>query len=221
MATAGELVSLNVGKPQTVPYKEREVTTAIFKHAVDGPIYLEALNFQGDGQADLVHHGGPDKAVNAYCREHYSFWERELGIELPTAAFGENLTVGGMLEKDVYIGDVYQIGEAILQVCQPRIPCFKIELRLDREGVLPKIHETGYSGYYFRVLQEGHVSAADRQIKLLERDPNSVTVAFVNQVFYKERDNKDAIRRILEVESLAVQMREILQKLLNAPEQDE
>ena len=119
--------------------------------------FLSKDGFLGDDVADLKHHGGPDRAVCVYSYEHYALWEEEFQTTLPASTFGENITVTNMLERDVCIGDTYQLGEAIIQVTQARVPCSTISKRLGIPGILPRIVATGYTGYLCRVLQEGTV----------------------------------------------------------------
>ncbi|HEU4964300.1 MAG TPA: MOSC domain-containing protein [Bacilli bacterium] len=203
MATSSiEVVAINVGLPQTRVYDGEEIYTSIYKDPIDAPVYLSNVNFAGDGQGDLVHHGGLEKAVNVYCQEHYAYWEQELGQDIGLAAFGENLTVRGLPEEDVYIGDTFQLGEAVVQVCQPRIPCDKLNKKHGVPDLVARVRQTGYSGYYLRVLQEGTVAPGDTLVPL-ERDPHGVTVMYANNVFYHDTENVEALHRILAVEALA------------------
>lgn len=160
------------------------------------------LGLAGDEQADLVHHGGPDKAVHAYSYDRFAYWEQELGIAINPSAFGENLTVEGLTEADVQIGDIYRVGEALVQVCQPRVPCNKVNLKFGRTDVLPRIIETGYSGYYLRVLEEGTVQAGDA-FTLVERNPAAPSVLFCNQVRYHQPENREAMLRLVETPAFA------------------
>lgn len=205
------IVSLNVGTPSPLAYPDREVLTGIMKRPVSGRVFLSKLNFEGDAQADLIHHGGEEKAVCVYPYEHYAYWERELNRPLKYGAFGENLTTEGLLEQKVCIGDVYQIGEAIVQVSQPRQPCFKLSLKYGLPELPVKFQDTGYTGYYFRVLQEGYVGKGDALI-LLRRHPCGVTISFANQIMHHDKHNLEGINRILAVESLSGSWRATFQK---------
>lgn len=212
------IVSLNVGKPQSYAYKGTDVSTAIFKRpASAGPVELTALNFAGDGQADLVHHGGPDKAVCVYPYEHYAHWERELGRKLEYGAFGENLTVLGLTEERVRIGDIYAIGGVRLQVSQPRQPCHKLAKKFDAPELPLLVQQTGFTGFYFRVLTPG---SFDRTLPLtLERaHPHAVTVAFANTIKYRDKTDIRGIRALLAVEALSESWRASLQSRLAAVE---
>lgn len=167
--------SLQVGMPRTygIPGvsapEDRPWTSGIVKEPVDGPLWLSTTQLEGDGQADLVHHGGPDMALLAYGAEHYPLWRAELGLpDLPSGAFGENLTVSGLAEATVCIGDLYRLGEALLQVSQPRSPCWKLARRWRMPDLAARVQKTGRTGWYLRVLQEGHV-APRQELVLLER----------------------------------------------------
>lgn len=200
------LVSLQVGLPKAVTYQDKEIRTGINKAGVTTPLFLTETNFEGDGQADLVNHGGPDKAVNVYCAEHYPYWERELQRRLANGAFGENVTLQHMTEETVCIGDVYRIGEAVVQVSQPRQPCYKLGGKHDVPDLPLKVQQTGYTGYYFRVLEPGLVPPQG-DIRLEERHPAGVTVAFANRVKYHDKRNREAIERLLGVAELSASWR--------------
>lgn len=197
-----DILSINVGQPRTVAHQTKELLTGIYKNPAPGPVFLSELNFEGDGQADLVHHGGRDKAVCVYPHEHYSYWESVLGLTLPKAAFGENLTIRGLTEEQVCIGDTFRMGEAIVQISQPRQPCFKISVKLGIPDLPLQVQTTGYTGYYFRVLKEGLVSP-DHKLVPLERHPQQITVAYANRIMHQEKTNQSAMQKLLQVEELS------------------
>lgn len=196
------IVSLNVGKPVTVDYQGKDLSTGIYKQPVEGPLFLSSLNFEGDGQADLINHGGLDKAVCAYPSEHYPYWERSLGKPMTYAAFGENLTLRGLLEDEVCIGDVYRIGGAVLQVSQPRYPCFKLSQKHGVKDMPARVLNTGYSGFYFRVLEEGRVSA-DSPVTRLDSQASGITVLEVLRMMKDGRKDEQGLERMLEIDELA------------------
>jgi MOSC domain-containing protein YiiM len=171
-----KLLSVNVGRPRSVESHGRTVRTAIFKDPVLLRVHVGRTNIEGDRQADLRVHGGPDKAVYAYDLSGYAHWRKALARELPLGQFGENLTVEGMPETEVRIGDVYRVGGALLQVSQPRSPCYKLALRMEMPTFLKPFLESGRTGFYLRVLEEGEIGAGDA-IELVSRDPDEVTVA--------------------------------------------
>ncbi|MGG6309472.1 MOSC domain-containing protein [Paenibacillus macerans] len=206
--------SINVGRPVQVEHQGKPVLSGIFKTPVEGPLHLSTVNFAGDEQADLRFHGGPDKAVCVYPYERYAYWEREFGMTLGWGAFGENITTEGMLEEDIRIGDKFRLGEAVVQVSQPRQPCFKVGVKHGLPELPIRIQQTGYTGYYFRVLQEGKVRPED-SLQLIEKHPAGVTLAYANRVMHVDKDDADGMRRILAVDELSASWRETLTARLN------
>ena len=169
---------MHVGRPteRYDPLRERAFVTGFWKERVDGPRWLSKLNLDGDGQADLVHHGGVDKALLAYSAEHYPHWREELGLpEVDHGGWGENVTVEGLDEELVCIGDTWQIGEAVVQVSQARRPCWKLEARWERRGLMDLTQGSGRTGWYHRVLTEGFVGPGDRLV-LVDRPHPEWTV---------------------------------------------
>lgn len=209
-----ELISLNVGLPRDVIWKGRTVTTGIFKEPVAGAVKLRKLNLDGDRQADLSVHGGPEKAVYAYPAEHYAYWRSELGrTDLPWGMFGENFTTDGLLEKETNIGDTFRIGSALVKVIQPRMPCYKLGIKFGRDDMLKLFLSSLKSGFYFSVLEEGEVAAGD-EIKLVARDPNNITVEDITKLYSTERDNNALKRRAIKVEALPQSWRNFFLKQL-------
>ncbi|EOO27183.1 cytoplasmic protein [Bacillus cereus BAG1X2-3] len=217
MANEYQLLSLSIGLPKEVTYGGKVINTGINKKQVKEPVYLSFVKFNGDGQADLVHHGGVDKAVCVYTGDHYPYWEKELNQDLVYGAFGENITVSGMREEDVCIGDTFELGEAIVQVTQPRQPCFKLAKKYNIPKLPLYFQETGYTGFYFRVLKEGWVSSVDT-LKRLQSDPKGVSVAFANRIMHKEKQNIEGVKRILEVNALSSSWRKSFEKRISGEE---
>ncbi|AEA16009.1 MULTISPECIES: MOSC domain-containing protein [Bacillus] len=217
MANEYQLLSLNIGLPKEVIYGGKVIHTGINKKQVKEPVYLSFVKFNGDGQADLVHHGGVDKAVCVYTGDHYPYWEKELNQDLVYGAFGENITVSGMREEDVCIGDTFELGEAIVQVTQPRQPCFKLAKKYNIPKLPLYFQETGYTGFYFRVLKEGWVSSVDT-LKSLQSDPKGVSIAFANRIMHKEKQNIEGVKRILEVNALSSSWRKSFEKRISGEE---
>ncbi|MFS0690138.1 MOSC domain-containing protein [Sporosarcina sp. 179-K 8C2 HS] len=205
--------SLNVGKPRDLQFGKKEVTTGINKKPVTEPIYLSTLNFTGDGQGDLVNHGGKDKAVCVYPFEHYSYWESELEKPLHSGAFGENLTLRGLTEDEVYIGDSFQIGEAVVQVSQPRQPCYKLSIVHERNDMPVLVQNIGYTGYYFRVLKEGIVSPSDELVHI-SRPTLAISVTEANRLMYHDKDNMESIQNLLKLDELSESWRKTFLKRL-------
>jgi len=204
---------LNIGLPQKEIFNGKELVTGICKKPVTVPLSLSLQGFEGDGVGDRKHHGGSDKAVCVYSLDHYPYWESVLGIPLPDAAFGENLSVTDMREEAVCIGDRYTIGTAEVQVSQPRQPCGTLAARYHREDLLKLVADSGRTGFYFRVLKEGRVQAGDA-IVLAGQDPRKVSVAFANQIYYRDRKNREGIERVLSVPALSESWRKSFQELL-------
>ncbi|HLG72693.1 MAG TPA: MOSC domain-containing protein [Chloroflexota bacterium] len=203
------VVSVNVGQPGVIgSYRGRPVTSAISKRPVEREsLLLSELNLEGDRQADLSVHGGPDKAVYAYPIEHICEWSSELGEDLGPASFGENLTTEGALEDQVCIGDVWAWGEALLQVSQPRQPCFKLATYRQR-NTLPKVLvRKGRTGWYLRVLKPGRVPTAG-PIQVVERHPAGISVLAVHQARLLGIGTEDAFRSMISLPELTQSWRQ-------------
>jgi MOSC domain-containing protein YiiM len=197
------LISLQVGVPRIVAQDGQEVLTGIFKAPVDKRIRMRELNLDGDRQADLSVHGGQNKAVYAYPSENYPFWKKELPeIDFPWGAFGENLTTSGLLEKTVCIGDRFTIGTAEVVVTQPRLPCFKLNLKFDREDMVKRFLASRRSGFYLRVLREGEVGAGDEIIPV-HQDENRVSVLDALLLHLHESHSSELRSRALRAEYLS------------------
>ncbi len=205
------VASVNVGMPKTRLWRGRYVSTAIFKDPVASRVPLRRHNLDGDAQADLSVHGGPDKAVYAYPSEHYDYWRGELpGRDLRPGAFGENLTTEGLTEGSIHIGDEFRVGSARLVVTQPRQPCFKLGLRHDDPSMVKRFLASGRPGIYFAVAEEGEVGPGD-PIERVREDEHRVTLIEVNAMIFDPQADPDAIRRALRVPALAASIREELQ----------
>jgi MOSC domain-containing protein YiiM len=174
--SAGKVVSVNVGRPRTFTVRDEIIVTSIFKDPVRGRVRISTLNIEGDEQSDLSVHGGVNKAVYAYPSEHYASWRRELPeAALAWGAFGENLTIEGLLEETTCIGDRLRIGTAELVVTQPRTPCYKLAYKFGRPDIIKRFQKSGRSGFYLSVAKEGDVGAGDA-IDLLSRAEGALTV---------------------------------------------
>lgn len=199
-----KIVSVNVGLPRPVMWRGRRIMTGIFKEPVEGRIRVRKLNLDGDGQADLSVHGGVHKTVYVYPSEHYPFWRRELELEdLPWGSFGENLTAEGWWEEEVHIGDRFRIGTAEVMVTQPRMPCFKLAMKFDRDDIVETFLEAGRPGFYLAVLQEGELGTGDAMERIHE-DENRVSVVDMVRL-YLDRHGKadqDLIERAARIEAL-------------------
>ena len=213
------IVSLRIGQPRAYgtegaahPF-DRPWVSAIAKEAVDRPIWLGPEGFEGDGVADRSVHGGPEKAVLVGAAEHLPFWRELLGREdLGPGAFGENLVIEGAIEADVCIGDSFAMGEALVQISQPRQPCWKQARRWRRKDLALQMQRTGRTGWYLRVLREGHVAPGD-ELRLVERPLPQWTVARANEVMHGRPADRAAAAALAELPQLAPTWRESLRRL--------
>uniref|UniRef100_B8HRP9 MOSC domain containing protein n=1 Tax=Cyanothece sp. (strain PCC 7425 / ATCC 29141) TaxID=395961 RepID=B8HRP9_CYAP4 len=210
-----QVISVNVGVPREVVWRGKTVLTGIFKQPVPGRIKLRSLNLEGDRQADLTVHGGLYKAIYAYPSEHYPYWRNELaGMELPWGMFGENLTIAGLLEDAIHIGDRLRVGTAELRVTQPRTPCYKLEIKFGRADIVQRFLASQRSGFYFAVVQEGDVAAGD-SIEIIDRDPDQITVADIVRLRQGELDDLDLLQRAVQLQALPSNLRDQLKKRLD------
>jgi len=207
-----KVVSVNVGLPREVMWKGRTVTTGIFKDPVAGRLRIQRLNLDGDKQADLSVHGGPEKAVYLYPVEHYAYWRKDLPeVELPWGMFGENLTTEGLVEEAVNIGDRLRVGTVEVVVTQPRMPCQKLAIRFDRPDIIKRFLASGRAGFYVRVLQEGEVGAGDA-IEQISRDENDISVADITRLYARAKDDVATLQRAVRHKVLPADWREYFQR---------
>ena len=197
-----QVISVNVGLPREVIWKGMTVQTGIFKDPVDGPVKIRKLNLAGDQQADLTVHGGAEKAVYAYPAEHYEYW-RETLPEVPFSwgKFGENLTTEGLEEETLCIGDRLRVGSAILMVTQPRMPCYKLALRFDRDDMITRFLTSQRSGFYFSIIEEGEVHARSK-VEIMSRDPGRVAVVDIVRLYLGQARDPDLLHRVMHVSAL-------------------
>jgi MOSC domain-containing protein YiiM len=206
------VLSVNVGLPREVTWRGKPVRTGIYKEPVTGRVPLRRLNLDGDRQADLRVHGGPDKAVYAYPSEYYELWSRERPeLEFGPGTFGENLTTEGLLDQDVSIGDRFRVGSAELVVTQPRLPCFKLGIKMGRDEFVTEFLERGLYGFYLAVIREGDVEAGD-PILALSRDPHGFGVNEVARLYVRDRNDVESMRRAAELEVLPESWRHYFRK---------
>ncbi|MBB5062371.1 MOSC domain-containing protein [Granulicella mallensis] len=192
-----EIVSVNISSLQKMWWNGQEILTGIHKSAVSHPVQVETLSIVGDSQADLVNHGGKDKAVYFYPSEHFPFWAEVLGKpQLHPGDLGENFTSKGVLETDVFIGDTWRVGTALVQITQPRSPCYKLAIKHERADLVTRFLEATKPGFYASVLREGVVRAGD-SMELVSREQDQITVADVFRLavgFEPEVKLRSAIR---------------------------
>jgi MOSC domain-containing protein YiiM len=217
---SGRLLAVCVGRAGTLTSGSRVVRSAMAKTPVAGPIRLSRLGLPGDEHV-YEHHGGPDMAVLVGSAEHHSHW-RSRGLDIPEAApFGENFTVSGLTETEVWIGDTFRVGGAVVQVSQPRTPCHKLAARYGRRDLPMLMQATGFTGYLLRVLAEGDV-AAGQELELIDREDHGVSVAEAGQIVNVDRHDLHGTHRVLAVASLGDVVRRTLTARLNgAPHDDD
>jgi len=197
-----KILSVNVGLPRQVEWKGITVSTGIFKGPVAGTVMVQRDNLDGDRQADLTVHGGPNKAVYGYASEHYPYWRKQYPqMELPWGVFGENLTTEGVSEDSLHIGDTVRVGSAVLRVVQPRQPCYKLQIRFGRDDIIQRFLVSGRSGFYFSIVEEGEVGAGSA-IEVVSRDENKVTIADIHRLYLGAESDPEVLRRALRVAAL-------------------
>lgn len=211
---AGRVVSVQVGKPQRlVQANGRQWTSAIAKMPVEGTVSVGKENVSGDAQANRKYHGGPDKAVCVYCAEHYPVWRAERGIEMPYGAFGENLTIEGLTEETLCVGDMLTVGTAQLQISQPRIPCANLQKRWNWRELPARVQETGWSGFYCRVLQTGDLTAGDT-LTVVERPYPDWNILRANRTIYADVPDADELSGLRAIPVLSSEWRRITGRML-------
>lgn len=208
------IISANIAQPTTIQWRGQEVLTGIYKYGVDTPIFLNTEDVENDHVLDRRYHGGADKACYLYSAGHYPFWKMKYPeLKWEWGMFGENLTVSGLNESDIRIGDRFQIGEAVVQVSQPRQPCFKLGVRFGDQKVVDDFWNSPFPGVYVRVLQPGNVAKGDR-FTLLESNPESLSLSEVFSIFRSNRTDFDLIKKAIAEPFLAESCRKDIQKLL-------
>jgi MOSC domain-containing protein YiiM len=206
------VLSVNVGLPREVKWRGKPVTTGIYKEPVAGPVRIRTLNLDGDRQADLRVHGGRDKAVYAYPSEFYELWSRERPeLAFGPGMFGENLTTEGLLDSDVSIGDRFRVGTAELVVTQPRLPCFKLGIKMGRDEFVTEFLERGLYGFYLGIVREGEVEAGDSIVELV-RDPRGFRVTEIARLYARDRDDAEGMQRAANLDVLPQNWRSYFRK---------
>ncbi|MGH9430732.1 MAG: MOSC domain-containing protein [Terriglobia bacterium] len=202
------IASINVSKVREISHSGSIVRTGIFKVPVSGRVRLRPLSLDGDDQADLENHGGIYKAVYAYPAEHYEFWMQQINrSDLAFGQFGENLTVEGLLEDEIHVGDIFQVGSAVVEVTQPRTPCYKLGIKMGLPEFPKRFLASGRVGFYLRVIQEGEIGAGDT-MECTDRDPESMSVREISHLKYFDRENLKAIKKALKIRALSPQWRD-------------
>lgn len=217
MAAVGKVLSVSVGLPREFEHHGRPARSAIWKAPVAGRIAARGVNLAGDGQADRKAHGGPDKAVYAYAVEDLRWWEAELGRPLAHGQFGENLTIEGIALSDALVGERWEVGTAVFEVAEPRVPCWRLGVRMDDPRFPRRFTEALRPGAYLRIASEGDVGAGD-EIRVVERPDHDVTVRDVLRIFAFDRGD---VARLVAVPRLSESWRgwarHVLEQRSNRP----
>lgn len=187
-----KIISTNIGEPTTIEWNGKKVQTGIYKYQVNEPIFLGNEDVEADNVMDRKHHGGVDKACYLYSADHYNYWKKFYPeLEMPWGMFGENLTVEGLNEAEVNIGDTFQLGEAVVQVTQPRQPCYKLGVRFGNPKMVKMFVQSGFPGVYLRVLKNGNVKTGDEFI-LVEKK-NALSIQKIFELLYTDKFQKKAV----------------------------
>ena len=210
--SSGRIVSINTGTPRTLTVPgSRPFRTGYLKNPIAGKIYLDFLGLANDQVADPRVHGGPDKAVCAYPLDHYAYWEQNTGKALKPGAFGENFTLEGMTESVVGIGDIFQAGEAKVMCSQPRQPCHKLNKVFQIQEMACRIKTSGFTGFYFKVLEPGWVSPDDR-LTLLEKGEGCFSVEEMNRFLFRDNPDQERLQQACELKALSADWVRLLRK---------
>ena len=206
-----KIISTNIGEARTLFRNGVKVETGIFKFPVDHAIFLDSEDVESDHVIDRRYHGGKDKACYLYSANHYKYWQNLYPeLEMPWGIFGENLTVEGLDEKEIRIGDVFHIGGATVQVSQPRQPCFKLEFRFGSREIVDQFINSEMPGIYVKILQKGFVKSGDNLILLESK--NGISVHDVFELLYSSNPNKNQLNRAISDSNLAESCRRDLKK---------
>ncbi|WP_282136270.1 MOSC domain-containing protein [Seonamhaeicola maritimus] len=209
-----QIISTNIAKPTTFIWNGKEVTTGIYKVPTNDAIFLGKSDVKGDEVTDRKHHGGEFKACYMFSEVHYIHWKFLYpDLDWSWGMFGENLTVSEMDETEIYIGDIYKVGETLVQVTQPREPCFKFGYKFGSQEVIKQFIDHGFSGTYIRILEEGHVKLGD-VFTLVERPENSLTTAQLFNLLFAKNKNPKLIELAINNDALPQRKRDKLKSFL-------
>ena len=201
--------AISVGRPKEVEYEGKTMRTSIFKTPVEGPQKVTFTNIEGDEQANLKVHGGPTRPICVYASEYYAYWEEVMGVEkLPWGFFGENLNItGGVFEEKINVGDRFEVGTVILEALQPRFPCNKLGMKMGDKKYIKEVLDTGKTGFYVGVVQEGIISPGD-EVKRTFINSDTITIDDITQLYYKNRQNRPLLEKAITVDALTEDWRE-------------
>ncbi len=205
------IISTNIAEPRTIEWRGKKFLTGIYKNSVSHPVFLGKEDVLNDHVIDREHHGGTDKACYMYSADHYTYWQQLYPhLEMPNGMFGENLTVKGLQETDINIGDVFKIRDALVQATQPRQPCFKLGIRFGTQEVVKQFVNSGFAGVYVRVLQNGEIKVGDEMVLVQKKDSLSIQKVF--ELLYTNKFQKEKVIQALNDPFLAESCRKDLLK---------
>lgn len=208
-----KLHALNLSGVTQVQHNGQTIDTGIFKKPVQGSVRATRYTLEGDRQVDRRYHGGVDKAIYAYPHEHYAYWSEALDRDdLSPGQFGENFTTQGLLETEVHIGDQFRMGEILVEVTQPRVPCLKLGIAMDDLHFVKTFLQSERSGFYLRVLEEGNVQAGDT-IARVYTHPERVSIQYIHRLYFQGPHDKAEIQRILDLQALSKEWRKQFHEL--------
>ncbi|TFE01863.1 MOSC domain-containing protein [Jeotgalibacillus sp. R-1-5s-1] len=213
MVETYKVKSINAARVQTLTFGSKTFESALLKSPIKEEMFVTKTGLTSDEQTP-EHHGGTEKALCLYPYDHHHFWRDWMKVKEGESMFGENLTTEGLLERETCIGDQFQFGEAVIQVTEPRQPCFKIAAKYDKPELIVRMRDSGYTGFYFRVLKEGTVKPGD-DLKLIQRDPAGVTVQHVNDLLFAKKPTKEQYEMVLSAQALSKTLRPKLEKKLS------
>jgi len=197
-----KIIATNLAKPTTIIWNKKEVVTGIYKTPTASPIFLGKTDVDNDEVTDRKYHGGLFKACYLFSEKHYDYWKKRYpDLEWNWGMFGENLTVSNFDESEIYVGNIYKIGDALVQITQPREPCFKLGVKFNDQNILKAFIDHGFPGSYIRILKEGFVKTGDRMV-LQEEAKNSLTIAQMYQLLYAKEKDQDLLKRAIENDAL-------------------
>ncbi len=206
-----KIISTNIGESKTVIWRGKQIQTGIYKYPVSYPIFLGNEDVENDHVMDRRYHGGVDKACYLYSADHYKYWQQfYANLELPWGMFGENLTIEGLHEADVNIGDTYQIGEVVIQATQPRQPCYKLGFRFGTQEIVRQFVDSGFAGVYVRVLKKGNVKSGDEIVLIEKKD--SLSIQKVYELLYTDTFQIEAVLKAINDQYIANSCKRDLQK---------
>ncbi|MBT3385951.1 MAG: MOSC domain-containing protein [Prolixibacteraceae bacterium] len=213
------VISTNIGEAKTVLWNGKEVKTGIYKFSVEHAIFLGAEDVENDNVVDRRYHGGVDKACYLYSADNYEYWKKlHPNVKMPWGMFGENLSIEDLHEAEIYVGDIFKIGEAVVQATQPRQPCFKLDIRFETKGMVKQFIDSGFSGVYVRVLEKGNVKRGDL-MELIERK-NSNSIQKIFELLFTSEFQEEDIQNAINDPFLAESCRKDLQKKWGARDFD-